>query len=193
MIFSSNTFFDIHTIKQANKFFKDGANILDIGANIGNNALYYAMIRNANKIYAFEPIKDTFEILRKNIELNSLQDKIYPFNIALGLQDGKASIKNRPVGNCGGTEIKNDDSGDLVVKNLDNIEINEKIDFVKIDVEGFEAQVLLGAREFLKKHKPIMVIEMLIHSFDESHKALQSVGYEIIEKISECDYICVAK
>ena len=151
------------------------------------------MIRNANKIYAFEPIKDTFEILRKNIELNSLQDKIYPFNIALGLQDGKASIKNRPVYNCGGTEIKNDDSGDLIVKNLDNIEIKEKIDFVKIDVEGFEAQVLLGAREFLKKHKPIMVIEIHIHNFDESHKALQSVGYEIIEKISECDYICVAK
>ena len=192
-IFNANNFFDIHIIQKADKFLQDNANILDIGANIGNNAVYYAMIRNANKIYAFEPIKDTFEILRKNIELNALQDKIYPFNVALGLQEGKAVIKNRPVDNCGGTEIKTDNDGDLIVKNLDSFEFSEKIDFVKIDVEGFESQVLLGAKAFLAKHKPIMVIEIHAHKFEESINALHLVGYEIIEKISEIDFICKAK
>lgn len=192
-IFRSSNFFDIHTIKQADEFFKDKANILDIGANIGNNAIYYALIRNANKIYAFEPIKDTFEILCQNIELNALQDKIYPYNVALGLQEGKAVIKNRPADNCGGTEIETDNNGDLIIKSLDSFEFDEKIDFVKIDVEGFEAQVLLGAKAFLNKHKPIIAIEIHAHKFEESSKVLQSLDYEIIKQISEYDFICKTK
>lgn len=153
------------------------------------------MIRNARKIYAFEPLKDTFEILRQNIALNGLNDIVEAHNIALGVSEGRASIKNRPIDNCGGTEIKADERGELTIKSLDGIQsaIKEKIDFVKIDVEGFEAQVLLGARDFLAKHKPVMVIEIHAHNFSESSEALESVGYEIIEAVSDYDFICVAK
>ncbi|WP_233710545.1 FkbM family methyltransferase [Helicobacter salomonis] len=147
-IVMNDDFFDIDTIQQADKYFKDEANILDIGSNIGNNALYYALVRKAKKVYAFEPLKETYETLCKNIELNSLQDVIIPHNTALGEQIGRASIKNFSAVNIGGTNLKNDVDGNLSVMSLDELQkegrFADKIDFVKIDVEGFESHVLRG-------------------------------------------------
>lgn len=189
-------FFEIWNIKEANKFLKDKANILDIGANIGNHSVYWAMVRKARKIHAFEPTTDVFEILCKNIELNSLQDIVKPHNFALGLQEGKVSIKERPAGNLGGTSLKYDEGGELIVKSLDGIqaEFDEKIDFVKIDVEGFESQVLLGAKEFLAQHKPIIMIEIHPPKFKEVSEILDSLNYKLTEKlVSEVDFIYLPK
>ena len=196
VIAKSGDFFEIFNIKQANKFLKDGANILDIGANIGNHSVYYAMVRKARKIHAFEPTRDVFEVLCKNIELNSLQSIIKPHNIALGECDGKASIKERPAGNLGGTSLKADTSGEIIVKSLDDIqaEFDEKIDFVKIDVEGFESQVLLGAKAFLAYHKPTIMIEIHRPKFKEVSEILDSLNYKLAEKlVSSVDFIYLPK
>ncbi|CBY83666.1 FkbM family methyltransferase [Helicobacter felis] len=143
-----NDFYDTHVMQQADKYFKDEANILDLGSNIGSNALYYALVRKAKKVYAFEPLKKAYEILCKNIKLNSLQDVIVPHNMALGEKIGKASIKYSPTFSMGGTALKNDENGNLVVKSLDELQKEgcfvNKIDFLKIDVEGFESHVLRG-------------------------------------------------
>ncbi|BEG56578.1 hypothetical protein NHP21005_02660 [Helicobacter sp. NHP21005] len=147
-IVMDDNFYDICTIQQADKYFKDGANVLDIGSNICNNALYYALVRNAKKVYAFEPLKENYEILCKNIELNSLQDVIIPHNVALGEQVGRASIESFSACNTGGTHLKNDEHGNLPIISLDELQkegkFADKIDFVKIDVETFESHVLRG-------------------------------------------------
>ncbi|WP_104726478.1 FkbM family methyltransferase [Helicobacter felis] len=141
-------FYDIHVMQKADKYFKDEANILDLGSNIGNNALYYALVRKAKKVYAFEPLKETYEILCKNIELNALQDVIIPHNTALGEQVGRASIKSYSASYMGGTILRNDENGNLPVTSLDELQkegnFANKIDFIKIDVEGFESHVLRG-------------------------------------------------
>lgn len=147
-IVKTNDFYSIQTIEKVDKYFNDGACILDIGANIGNHSLYYAMVRKAKKVYAFEPIKETYANLCKNIELNALQNIIIPHNIALGEKTGRASIKNAPFYNIGGISLQNNKNGDLKIVSLDEMQESgafaNKIDFVKIDVEGFEAQVLRG-------------------------------------------------
>ncbi|MCX2683695.1 MULTISPECIES: FkbM family methyltransferase [unclassified Campylobacter] len=147
-IIKRNDFFSANVIKKADLYLKDGANILDIGANIGNNSLYWALVRKAKKIYSFEPILSSYEILLKNIQLNTLDTIIKPFNFALGKNKSKASIHTTSFHNIGVTSLKDDENGDLEVRSLDNLLsegfFKERIDFIKIDVEGFENKVLLG-------------------------------------------------
>lgn len=153
-IVKTNNFFDIDIIEKVDKYFENKANILDIGANIGNNSIYYALLREAKKVYAFEPIETSYQILNKNVRLNGLEETIQTYNFALGEKESKASISCYPYHNIGATSLQSDENGNLYVKSLDELEnegfFKEKIDFVKIDVEGFEEKILLGGG-FLKK------------------------------------------
>lgn len=193
-IIINGDFFDIDTIKLADEYLKDGANILDIGSNIGNNAVYYATQRAANKIYCFEPMADVYGILCKNIELNGLNDRVVAYNFGLGECEQKASVKGRrPTENLGGTSLKPDENGELVIKRLDDLQIPEKIDFIKMDVEGFEADALKGATQFLKAHKPNIQIEIFEQHYKTVSKILSDIGYVLTKKIGYCDYVFVYK
>ena len=188
-----NNFFDLNTIEAANPFFPDGANILDIGANIGNNALYYACVRRAKKVIAFEPMADVFAILQKNVQLNNLENTVFPQNFALGEKAGNASVLSRPLFNLGGSEIKADEKGALKIQSLDELEaqnfFTDKIDFIKIDVEGFETPLLKGARSFLARHKPAIQIESHTAKYAEMAEEMQRLAYVEKTQIGGADYI----
>lgn len=149
-------------------------------------------MRKASQIHAFEPTKDVFETLHKNIELNALQDCIKPHNAALGLTNGRASIKNRPTDNLGGTSIQSDENGDLVLKRLDDFDFTG-IDFVKMDVEGFEADVLRGGVAFFATNKPALQIEIFPDKFELVDGILREFGYKLAEQIGGADFIYLAK
>lgn len=141
----------------------DGLVYCDIGANIGNHTLYFAKECNAKKIYAFEPVADTFSILERNIEINKIKDKVVLYNRALG--DGASShakIMSFNPANIGGTTIGEtlDDSGNIKMMRLDDLQIKEKIGFIKIDTEGFELKVLKGCKELIKRDQPIIYVEV---------------------------------
>ena len=189
----SNSFFDVDVIESANPFFPDGANILDIGTNIGNNALYYACVRRAKKVIAFEPMADVFAILQKNVQLNNLENVVFPQKFALGEKSGNASVPRRSLENLGGAGIWEDSKGLLKIKSLDELEAQnffpDKINFVKIDVEGFEAHVLKGAREFLKRHKPTIQMECFSAKSAEMVALVRSLGYKKECAVGFADYI----
>lgn len=170
------------------KYIKPDSVILDIGANIGNHSVYYALACKAKRIYQFEPQQDIFKILKKNIELNYLQDICKPYNIGLGSKNGNGRILSYDRDNSGGTSITMDDGGDMKVKRLDEI-CTEKVDFIKIDVEGFEYNVLLGAGALLKNYSPVIYMEVYDDKFEQVNKLLDSYGYRKIEKVTDADYI----
>ena len=118
----NGNFFDAATLEAANPFFQDGAVILDIGANIGNNALYYACVRRAQKVYAFEPMSDLFAILKENVHLNALENIIEMHNFALGEKESFASVLVRPFTNLGASAIKETAEGFLKIKSLDELQ-----------------------------------------------------------------------
>nr|QGT50470.1 hypothetical protein Helico5904_1420 [uncultured Helicobacter sp.] len=148
IILRTKDFYGIEGLEKVDKYIPKNAQILDIGANIGNHSIYWAMVKGAARIYAFEPIKETYEMLCKNITLNNLQEKIQTFNFALGAKQSQGSIKEFHIDNAGGTSIQNDEAGEIVIQSLDELEkrgvFTQKIDFVKIDVECFEDEVLRG-------------------------------------------------
>lgn len=106
IILRTRDFYGIEGLEKVDKYIPKNAQILDIGANIGNHSIYWAMVKGAARIYAFEPIKETYEMLCKNITLNNLQEKIQTFNFALGAKQSQGSIKEFHIDNAGGQVFK---------------------------------------------------------------------------------------
>jgi len=166
-----------------------GGCILDIGANIGNHTLFFINECDVKKAYCFEPVPETFEILQKNMELNELQDRVSLFNKAVGKAEGKAIISHFSDNNMGGTCLTDDENGNIQVISVDKIDIPEKVSFVKIDVEGFELNVVLGMIEFIKKQHPVVFIEIRGRFFNQIDEIFTSFGYhcEMIENMPGLD------
>lgn len=136
---------------------------VDVGAHVGSWS--FAMAEAGFKaVEAFEPAKDTFECLKENAkewrqEHMNLQCYIGLTNCALGEDTRKMGMREDAKyagGNTGGRYLKGD--GDVLVRPLDvyNLDV---LDFLKLDVEGFEPFVLRGARATLLRCRPVVLIE----------------------------------
>ena len=149
----------------ARKLITPGDTVVDVGANIGIMTLLFSKLTGKNgTVYSFEPhpflYKDLTAALEKNNSFNVL-----PFMLALGAEQGEA-ILNVPQSNLGlGTLIRTSNEKceqfKVTVSTLSEfVEAQEikKIDFLKIDVEGFEHQVLLGAESLLKNSPPEFIM-----------------------------------
>lgn len=187
-IVTNSDYFEGPTLRKLDKFIPEKAVILDIGANIGNHTLYWAMQNKIEKVYSFEPIEETFNILCKNVEINDLDNKVELFNIGLSDEETTAKISFFDKNNIGRTSIEKTTGGKIKVNKLDNIKINEeRIDFVKIDVEGHEIKVLNGAKETFLKHKPKYVfIESFSNNYPKVKEILESYGYRLTDFPVEC-------
>lgn len=140
-------------------------NFLDIGANIGWHSLIVAKSCKKLKIHSFEPIKENYSFLLKNIRCNFLKN-IKAYNFGFFNKNKKILFYTNPEGR-GNSSIqnlsKNTEFQKCNVKVLDDF-INKKkikVDFIKCDVEGAELFVFLGSKKVLLEHKPIVFCEML--------------------------------
>ena len=162
-IVNEHQFFEQDILNALRSYIPDQAVILDIGANIGNHSLFWATLLNAKTIHAFEPLQETYRMLVRNIEINELENVIIPHNIGLGDKSSSGEIAAQDANNIGGTSIKESGASNryaLKIERLDDIDLGEtKIDFCKIDVEGYELKTLAGMKETLRKYKPVVFIE----------------------------------
>ena len=188
-IYNSKNYWDAGLLAKVDKILKNEAVILDIGANIGNHTLYWAKERNAKKIYSFEPYPYSYRILQKNVEINDLENIVTTCPFGISDKEAKGSVVTFCPTNIGGLKFENDVNGDFDFKPLDSLNIKEKIDLIKIDVEGAELEVLNGGIETIKRNRPIIIIE----TFDKKEtieKLLYSIGYEFYDdNRAMCDYI----
>ena len=147
--------------------------ILDIGANIGFTALSMAKRSGAkSKVFAFEPDPYNYTQLKENTALNqSLKVNIY--NIGLGSKKDQLKLAINTANNRGGNRIKSDVTENYnlveIVKVDDFVSENNvaNIDLVKIDVEGFELNVLKGAENSIIKYSPVLFIELSDNNLKE--------------------------
>lgn len=190
-ILINRQFFEITELNKIHKYVNNGMTFLDIGANIGNHSLYFASILKAGEVYSFEPMEFTYSILKKNISLNGLENTVTLFNCGLGSSTTKARIILDGVksNNLGSTALSESVEGTIEIRRLDYFEFPEKIDFIKIDVERMESQVLTGARETILRDKPILWIEIFEDKYKEVSKILEDFGYEQTEILSADNYI----
>jgi len=161
---------------------------IDVGGHCGFWSFYLG--GNFKQVYAFEPVEIFRECFKKNIPHDNV--KLLP--VALGNENNFVSM-NVELENTGATHVssKTDDSNKVELKKLDDYELTD-VDFIKIDVEGYENQVVLGAKETLLRNKPITIVEQKGFSdrFNESQfeavDILKSFGAKIIDQVVK-DYI----
>jgi len=139
---------------------------LDIGANIGCTTILFANI--ANKVFSFEPSPTTFHFLQKNVD-RAKSSNVTLINMGLGKVNGQYELTFSP-GNRSGGFVSNQlqtSAGhqveQITILKGDDFISNEKlsrVDFVKIDVEGFEWDVIEGLRDTLDTFKPVVALEL---------------------------------
>ena len=165
---------------------KADSTVLDVGANIGWTVLNMANIARQGKVLGFEPDPYNFERCSQNMLLNDFKNgSAYP--LGLGNENRAMNIEIRTISNRGGNRIAPGRSGDtrmVEVVRLDDFSLAlelPKIDLIKIDVEGYELNVLRGAERLLKKHKPILFLELddnnLIDQGDSALALIQFLGH----------------
>jgi FkbM family methyltransferase len=162
--------------------------VVDVGANIG----YYTLLaaKRVARVIAIEPDGDCFEILKMNVEKNNLKNVVLIKTAAGSRKEKRGLIKDR--NNMGNSHIGGENGDVVLVDSLDNILINEQqIGLLKIDVQGWEPQVILGAKKILKRDRPEMFLEYspidyLKNNLDE--KEMMNFLRKIYKGIWEIDY-----
>ncbi len=137
------------------RLLRPGMTVVDVGANIGYYLLLAKQICGADaRVICIEPSQENLPELKETIERNRMRDVIV-HEVALGDRDGEIGLRSGINSGVveGGGEYR------VPVRRLDEL-IEERVDFIKIDVEGFEGQVLLGAVELLKRWRPLLFLEL---------------------------------
>jgi FkbM family methyltransferase len=169
---------------------KKGDTLIDIGVNIGQTAMMFSKLGGEKAtIYGFEPDLINYSIAVENLKQNSFKNITY-FNIGLGSKNEALPLKINSPSNRGGNRIdKNDSSNSSIVsiETLDAIFKKEnitKIDVIKIDVEGYELEVIKGANQTLKKYFPNLFIEVDNYNLQQQGTSAK----ELINYISDLGY-----
>jgi FkbM family methyltransferase len=158
-------------------YIKSFRTYIDIGASTGKTSVPY--INKFKTIYAFEPNPESYKTLSENILIKS-------FNVGLGDVDSVATLivpdgtKNNEHGSV--AELRNKDwtgkSYTVDIKTLDSF-LFEDVDFIKIDVEQFEYNVIQGSINTINKYLPVIMFENKRNENDNVISFLLDLGYKI--------------
>jgi FkbM family methyltransferase len=169
---------------------KPGYVALDIGGNIGLQSIRMSQCcGNEGLVYAFEPLKHIQQKFAKNIMLNNCSNvTLFPF--ALSNTAGSIAVKiDEQVWNQGTFSLNQTNGGQTLQQieiktgdTLPEIQNLTRLDLIKIDVEGFELQVLQGLADTLAKHKPRIIFEYDINYW-ASTKQLIADGYNFLNSL----------
>jgi len=157
---------------------KKGDVVYDVGANYGNYSLIWTKLYGA-KVIAFEPLEENYFKAQRNFAINSGANIIL-YNLAVGNKNG--TIKTNIDGNM--MSVQGSVHSSMKMIKLDDYILSEDeqpvIDIMKIDIEGYEFEALMGMSRILSDVKPKIIIET--HSSDlmvGCFSYLQDFGYEM--------------
>ncbi|MBX3192224.1 MAG: FkbM family methyltransferase [Labilithrix sp.] len=168
-----------------------GDTVLDVGANVGECALNFSRrVGPTGRVLAFEPGPSVRAKLERNVSLNGFATNIDI--MALGLGDAPATLQlcEPSPHNRGGNRILERPVGEHVairVVRLDDFVAEhglERVDLVKIDVEGFEVRALRGARQTLERFRPTLFVEVS----EENLRGSGTSARELVGFLAELGY-----
>lgn len=168
---------------------KPGMTFVDIGANIGQHTMYAAMLVGKHgSVHSFEPIPKIYNQLISSKEANNLSDRVHANNSALG--NRTENLKLYVSENIGGSSLVNQEESkeeiDVSVVYGDDALLHlPSAHMIKIDVEGYELEVLEGIEKSLLKHRPIILIE---YSGEFYNKQSSDHGRKILDLLTRTSY-----
>jgi FkbM family methyltransferase len=200
-----NDFVNAQLVGMLKSFVDEGDVVLDVGAHIGTFAVPLARhVGAAGKVYAFEPVTSSFEILEKNISENDLDERAVVINALIGDRKGSYSASfsadhtsaayfsadSDPDSNGRTTDGRAVPTIGLDEWFLDGEAPLQRLDVMKVDTEGMELCVLRSARRLIESFRPVIMAEMcqahLSRSGDslaDVHRFLQQFGYKYFRNL----------
>lgn len=174
---------------EVKKIITPGMQILEVGANIG----YYALLETrlagpTGHLYAMEPSPYNFDLLTENLKLNGLKNYDL-YKLAAGAEAGKAPFLLSGRSNLSTFVEREDLTGEEVEVNvvrLDDMFKDKKVDFIRMDVEGYEGEILKGAENILSSNRKPKYFFIEVHS-ELLHKK-NSSARDIVEFLGKYGY-----
>jgi FkbM family methyltransferase len=142
---------------------KKNHKVFDVGANIGCTSILFGDL--ASYVDSFEPSPSTFKILEKNLA-TSLHSNTRIHNFGLGAKNENLTLTFSPSNRSGGfvsdktQASKGHSIENIVIKKGDDFSPPPEVDFIKIDVEGYEKNVIEGLLQTILKNRPVIVLEL---------------------------------
>jgi|ERR1035437_355878 FkbM family methyltransferase len=176
--------------------------VYDIGANNGLVTLYFARAVESNgKVLSFEPNPYLFKILQNNIKANLFQN-VLSYNLAIGCEDKKDYLIYDPYNAATGSlneKIKSSIANQIFSKkiqinitSLDKLISTENIpgpEFVKIDVEGYEYEVLCGMQKTIETRRPELFIEIHGSTDEDKYQNIKLITEYLIKNAYSVEHI----
>lgn len=183
--------------------------VMDIGAQIGLMSKLFADLVGPNgNVFSFEPTPMTFGVLKQTLKLNGIENIVHPVQEAVSDKNGKAIFNISEIDIDASNSLTNLNKGEHVkgievnVTSIDEFvkkNLLKKVDFIKIDAEGAEYFVLVGATNTITEHRPIINLALhpaAINNFNSSLKEIYEFiiikNYHIIYRsndMNEKDFI----
>ena len=174
--------------------FGNGVVAIDCGANIGVHTIEWARFMYGwGEVVSFEAQEKIFYALAGNIAINNCLNvtakhcavgsecsviEIPEPNYLIPSSYGSLELKESPKNEYIGQEIDYKRTKPVPLVSIDSLTL-ARLDFMKIDVEGMEEDVLAGARDSIAKHKPIIIVEAIKSDSNKIEEILQKAGYNI--------------
>ena len=173
-------FFDVYHMKHVT--LSAGDTVLDVGGFKGETAIVFAdAVGETGQVYAFEPVPAAYQSMIGNIKANGLEGIITPINKGCSSVSKQAAVVSAAEGAPWSYVSEADGSVDVELTSIDDfVDANglKRVDIIKIDVEGFESDVLAGARKVIQTFRPKLAIALYHKSSDltELPRLMRSLG-----------------
>lgn len=168
--------------------------VLDVGANVGATALRAARkVGSDGHVYAVEPNPAALEKLNWHLQANDLTDAVSVHPVGVGARSARGQLAGVPERNLGAARLAHD-GGPIRIVTLDDLAGDlERIDVVKIDIEGDELAALAGAQRLIERHRPRLFVEASPRTLrvpvETLTGTLESMDYRVVESRSGADVL----
>ena len=174
--FKNGGYWDIDTLLKLREYISPDGNILEIGGHCGTSSIVYSsFLNNENKIYVYEPQRNMYNLLVRNINQNNLQNKIIPNNSGVFCYEGNGRMNNIDLDGGGGIVTKryNEennlgcnfggiglgcDGEDIKLTIIDNMNL-DNIGFIHCDAQGAENFIFSKGIDTITKCRPVIYYE----------------------------------
>lgn len=157
VVYVTGDYFEYPYINRIRSLFQGGT-ALDVGANVGNHALAFSQI--FDNVHAVEPYAPVYQRLAAR---KSVAPRLHTYRLGLSNQSGVIAFEPPPSDNLGNGRVTPDGQVEVQVARGDEFvrdHIPGRVDFIKIDVEGHESQVLEGLHQTLVRDRPVVMFEL---------------------------------
>ena len=186
---NAGVFYEQEELDIIARHFRGGV-FVDIGAHFGNHALYVSKFLDPSKIIVFEPNRLAIDVMRIHFSLNRCMDIDTRFlGIALAASECRLKAVSPDPNNIGNTMFSPAPDARVLALPGDVLLLNEPVDFIKLDVEGMELDILSGMSATLARWRPTMFVEVWARHDDAFRGWCEVNAYRIAERYQRYDEI----